>query len=305
MDLPIVYHSDYVAALPPGHRFPMSKFRLLYQMLLADEVIEPSQVHIPELPPPEWIELVHDRDYVQAYCQGTLDPKAQRRIGLPWSPALANRTCIAVGGTVLTAKLALSHGLACNTAGGTHHAFPNLGSGFCIFNDIAIAARTMQKLGLAKKILIVDLDVHQGDATAFIFQDDPSVFTFSMHCQANFPARKQKSDLDVPLPVGMEDEAYLQTLGKYLEGILSEVQPDLVFYDAGVDTHVEDRLGKLALSNTGLWQREMQVLSTCVRLGYPVAGIIGGGYCDDMSALVYRHSILYRAAAQVYRQYRL
>jgi acetoin utilization deacetylase AcuC-like enzyme len=126
-----------------------------------------------------------------------------------------------------------------------------------------------------------------------------------MHCQANFPARKQKSDLDVPLPVGMEDEAYLQTLGKYLEGILSEVQPDLVFYDAGVDTHVEDRLGKLALSNTGLWQREMQVLSTCVRLGYPVAGIIGGGYCDDMSALVYRHSILYRAAAQVYRQYRL
>ncbi|WP_235440782.1 histone deacetylase family protein, partial [Limnoraphis robusta] len=264
MDLPIVYHSDYVAALPPGHRFPMSKFRLLYQMLLADEVIEPSQVHIPELPPPEWIELVHDRDYVQAYCQGTLDPKAQRRIGLPWSPALANRTCIAVAGTVLTAKLALSHGLACNTAGGTHHAFPNLGTGFCIFNDIAIAARTMQKLGLAKKILIVDLDVHQGDATAFIFQDDPSVFTFSMHCQANFPARKQKSDLDVPLPVGMEDEAYLQTLGKYLEDILSEVQPDLVFYDAGVDTHAEDRLGKLALSNTGLWRREMQVLSTCV-----------------------------------------
>ncbi|EAW37802.1 histone deacetylase [Lyngbya sp. PCC 8106] len=305
MDLPIVYHSDYVAPLLPGHRFPMSKFRLLYQMLLADEVIEPSQVHTPELPPSEWIELVHDRDYVQAYCQGTLDPKAQRRIGLPWSPALANRTCIAVGGAVLTAKLALSHGLACNTAGGTHHAFPNLGTGFCIFNDIAIAARTIQNLGLAPKILILDLDVHQGDATAFIFQDDPSVFTFSMHCEANFPARKQKSDLDVGLPVGMEDEAYLYTLGKYLEDLLSEVKPDLVFYDAGVDTHVDDRLGKLALSDTGLWRREMQVLSSCVRLGYPVAGIIGGGYCDDMAALVYRHSILHRAATQVYRQYRL
>ncbi|MEL7035105.1 MAG: histone deacetylase [Cyanobacteria bacterium J06592_8] len=305
MNLPIVYHSDYVAPLPPGHRFPMSKFRRLYQMLLADEVIEPSQVYTPELPPSEWIEFVHDPDYVQAYCQGTLDPKVQRRIGLPWSQALANRTCIAVGGAVLTAKLALSHGIACNTAGGTHHAFPNLGSGFCIFNDIAIASRTIQHLGLAKKILILDLDVHQGDATAVIFQDDPSVFTFSMHCEANFPARKQKSDLDVPLPVGMEDEAYLRVLGQYLNDILSEVKPDLVFYDAGVDTHLEDRLGKLALSNTGLWQRELQVLSSCVGSGYPVAGIIGGGYGEDLSALVYRHSILHRAATQVYHQYRL
>ncbi len=305
MDLPIVYHSDYVAPLPPGHRFPMSKFRLLYQMLLADEVIDPSQVYTPELPDREWIELVHDHEYVQAYCEGTLQRKAQRRIGLPWSPALANRTRIAVGGAILTAQLALSHGLACNTAGGTHHAFPSLGSGFCIFNDLAIASRVIQKFGLAQNILILDLDVHQGDATAVIFQDDPSVFTFSIHCEANFPARKQKSDLDVPLPIGLEDSEYLGILEQNLPDLLSEIQPDLVLYDAGVDPHHGDRLGKLALTDTGLWHREMYVLSTCIRKGYPVAGIIGGGYCEDINALVYRHSLLHRAAAQVFRQYRL
>lgn len=305
MDLPIVYHSDYVAPLPPGHRFPMPKFRLLYQMLLADEVIDPSQVYTPELPPREWIELVHDQAYVQAYCEGTLQTKAQRRIGLPWSPALANRTQIAVGGAILTAQLALSHGLACNTAGGTHHAFANLGSGFCIFNDLAIASRVIQKLGLAQNILILDLDVHQGDATAVIFQDDPSVFTFSIHCEANFPARKQKSDLDVPLPIGLEDSEYLRILEQYLPDLLSEIQPDLVLYDAGVDPHRGDRLGKLALTDTGLWHRELYVLNTCISKGYPVAGIIGGGYCEDLNALVYRHSLLHRAAAQVFRQYRL
>lgn len=305
MDLPIVFHPDYGVPLPPEHRFPMAKFRLLYELLLRDGVADLNEVHTPELPPQEWIEWVHDPDYVEGYYQGTLDPKAQRRIGLPWSPALVRRTCIAVGGSILTAKLALSQGLACNTAGGTHHAFPNFGSGFCIFNDIAIAARVVQHLGLAKKILIVDLDVHQGDATAVIFQNDPNVFTFSMHCEANFPAKKQMSDLDVSLSVGMEDEEYLQTLADYLPDLLSEVKPDLVFYDAGVDPHGEDRLGKLALTDTGLWRREMQVLSTCISQGYPVAGIIGGGYSDDLEALVYRHSLLHRAASQVYHQYRL
>ncbi|WP_254174259.1 histone deacetylase family protein [Planktothrix pseudagardhii] len=305
MDLPIVFHPDYVVPLPPEHRFPMAKFLLLYELLLRDGVTDISQVHTPELPPQDWIEWVHDKDYVEGYCQGTLEPKAQRRIGLPWSPALARRTCIAVGGSILTAKLALSQGLACNTAGGTHHAFPSFGSGFCIFNDMAIATRVVQHLGLAKTILILDLDVHQGDATAVIFQNDPNVFTFSMHCEANFPAKKQISDLDVSLPIGMEDEEYLQTLADYLPDILSQVKPDLVFYDAGVDPHCEDRLGKLALTDTGLWRREMQVLSTCVSLGYPVAGIIGGGYSDDLEALVYRHSLLHRAASQVYHQYRL
>ncbi|HEY9743729.1 MAG TPA: histone deacetylase [Coleofasciculaceae cyanobacterium] len=305
MDLPIIYHPDYVAPLPEGHRFPMPKFGKLYELLLSDRVANPEQFHTPKCPPTEWLELVHTPVYIQAYCEGTLDPKAQRRIGLPWSPALVKRTCTAVGGTILTAQMALKYGLACNTAGGTHHAFPSYGSGFCIFNDLAIATRVLQQLGLAQKILILDLDVHQGDGTAFIFQEDKNVFTFSMHCEVNFPGTKQKSDLDVPLPVGMDDDAYLQTLAKYLPDLLSEFQPDLVLYDAGVDPHAGDRLGKLALTDTGIYRREMQVLTTCVAAGYPVASVIGGGYADDLNALIYRHSILHRAASEVYRQYHL
>ncbi len=305
VDLPLVYHSDYVAPLPVGHRFPMAKFGQLYELLLADKVADPEQFYTPERSPLEWIELVHTHEYVQAYCDGTLDAKAQRRIGLPWSPALVNRTCVAVGGTILTAQLALSQGLACNTAGGTHHAFPSYGSGFCIFNDLAIASRLLLHQNLVGKVLIVDLDVHQGDGTAFIFQDDESVFTFSMHCDRNFPSTKQKSDLDVALPVGMEDDAYLQTLAEYLPYLLSDVKPDLVLYDAGVDPHGGDRLGKLALTDTGIFRREMQVLSTCIASGYPVACVIGGGYADDLKSLVYRHSLLHRAASEVYRLYRL
>jgi acetoin utilization deacetylase AcuC-like enzyme len=305
MDLPIIYHPDYVAPLPEGHRFPMPKFQLLYELLLSDGVAHREQFHTPFRPPQDWIELVHTPEYVQAYCEGTLEPKAQRRIGLPWTPALANRTCVAVGGTILTAQLALKCGLACNTAGGTHHAFPSYGSGFCIFNDLAIASRLLQHLNLVQKILIVDLDVHQGDGTAFIFQNDESVFTFSMHCQVNFPGTKQNSDLDVPLTEGMEDDEYLQTLANYLPDLLSKVKPDLVLYDAGVDPHVGDRLGKLSLTDRGIFRREMQVLTTCIAAGYPVACVIGGGYADDMNSLVYRHSLLHRAASEVYRQYRL
>ena len=305
MDLPIIYHKDYVAPLPPHHRFPMAKFEMLYQMLIADGVADKSQFHAPELPPQAWIELVHDHCYVQAYCNGTLDAKAIRRIGLPWSLALANRTRIAVAGTILTAKLALECGLACNTAGGTHHAFPSFGSGFCIFNDLAIASRVLQQLGLVRQVLIIDLDVHQGDGTAVIFQNDSSVFTFSMHCEVNFPGTKQQSDLDVHLSEGIEDDEYLQTLAKYLPDLLSDVKPDLVLYDAGVDPHQADKLGKLALTDTGLFRREMQVLSTCCSAGYPVACVIGGGYSDDMNGLVYRHSLLHRAASQTYRHYKL
>ena len=305
MDLPIIYHPDYVTPLPPGHRFPMSKFGQLYELLLTDGVANQKQFHAPQLPSKESIELIHIPDYVEAYYQGTLNPKAQRRIGLPWSPQLVNRTCTAVGGTILTAKLALRYGLACNTAGGTHHAFPDYGSGFCIFNDLAIAPRVLQKLGLVSKVLIVDLDVHQGDGTAFIFQNDESVFTFSMHCEVNFPSTKQQSNLDVPLEVGMEDDDYLQTLANYLPDLLSQVKPDLVLYDAGVDPHISDRLGKLALTDTGIFRREMQVLSTCVTAGYPVACVIGGGYADDIKSLIWRHSLLHRAATEVYQQYRL
>ena len=297
----VVYHPDYVAPLPDAHRFPMPKFKILRELLLKDGVIEFEQIYQPELPSLELIELVHTPEYVRAYCEGTLEPKAQRRIGLPWSAALAHRTRIAIGGTILAAKLALEYGCACNTAGGTHHAFPSYGSGFCIFNDLAIASRVLQDRGLAGKILIVDCDVHQGDGTAVIFQDDNSVFTFSMHCEANFPGTKRQSDLDVPLPIGLDDDGYLQILANHLSDLLSKVKPDLVLFDAGVDTHVSDRLGKLSLTDWGIYRRERMVLSTCKAAGYPVASVIGGGYSKDMSALVYRHSLLHRAAKEVFQ----
>lgn len=297
----IVYHPDYVAPLPDAHRFPMPKFKILRDLLLQDGVISTEQIYQPELPPLDSIELVHTSEYVRAYCDGTLESKAQRRIGLPWSSALAHRTRIAIGGTILAARLALEYGCACNTAGGTHHAFPSYGSGFCIFNDLAIASRILQHRGLVNKILIVDCDVHQGDGTAVIFQDDDSVFTFSMHCEANFPGTKQQSDLDIPLPIGLDDDGYLQILANYLPDLLTQVKPDLVLFDAGVDTHVSDRLGKLSLTDRGIYRRERMVLSTCKAAGYPVASVIGGGYGKNMSALVYRHSLLHRAAREVYQ----
>ncbi len=301
MSLPVVYHPDYVAPLPDGHRFPMTKFKLLYELLLSEQIVRPDSTYTPQFPPQTWLELVHTPDYVQAYCQRTLDAKAIRRIGLPCTERLVKRTCTAVAGTVLTAQLALKFGIACNCAGGTHHAFPSYGSGFCIFNDLAIAAKVLLEQGLVKKVLIVDLDVHQGDGTAFIFRDHPSVFTFSMHCEANFPSQKQQSDWDIPLPIGLDDDGYLQILAKSLPDLLSEVKPDLVLYDGGVDTHVNDALGKLALSDRGIYRREMLVFTTCVAMGYPVAGVIGGGYTTDIPNLVYLHSLLHRAASEVYK----
>ncbi|MGA1622359.1 MAG: histone deacetylase [Synechocystis sp.] len=302
MMLPVVYHPEYGAPMPAGHRFPMAKFRLLFEQLQRTPLAVEVSFHTPQFPPLETLQLVHTPHYVQHYCQGTLDAKALRRIGLPWSAALARRTQIAVGGTILTAQLALQQGIACNTAGGTHHAYPDHGSGFCIFNDLAIAARAIQHQGLAQKILIVDLDVHQGDGTAWIFRHDPSVFTFSMHCDVNFPHRKQTSDWDVPLPAGLDDEGYLQILAQSLPDLLSQVQPDLVFYDAGVDTHVGDRLGKLALTDRGLYRRDKMVLSECWARGFPVACVIGGGYADNIADLVFRHSLLHRAAAETIQQ---
>ncbi len=280
----------------------MPKFRLLRDLLVSDRVICEGQIYQPGAPSREWLKLVHTEDYVQAYCEGALDAKAQRRIGLPWSEGLVKRTCTAVGGTILTAKLALQHGLACNTAGGTHHAFPGYGSGFCIFNDLAIALKVLQLQGLIRTALIVDLDVHQGDGTAFIFKGDPSVFTFSMHCDVNFPGRKQQSDLDVPLAENTGDDAYLAVLRSHLPALLDRLQPDLVMYDAGVDVHQDDRLGKLALSDDGVYERDRTVLQACVTADIPVACVIGGGYGDDMSALIYRHSLLHRAAKAVLSQ---
>ena len=302
MRLPIVFHPDYVTPLPPGHRFPMGKFGKIYDVLLSDGVATLDQFHLPEIASREWLELAHTSAYVEAYFEGALDPKAQRRIGLPWSRALVTRTRTAVGGTVLTGRLALEHGLACNTAGGTHHAFADYGSGYCIFNDLAIAVRVLQRLGLVRTVLIIDLDVHQGDGTAAIFQNDPTVFTFSLHCRNNFPFRKQQSDLDVSLVEGTADETYLTILKTYLPEVLTGFKPDLVFYDAGVDPHYADSLGKLALTDKGLFRRDVYVLQSCVTGGYPVAAVVGGGYARDITALARRHAFLHRAASEVYDQ---
>lgn len=299
MPPPLVYHPNYVIPLPIGHRFPMAKFGLLHDRLVADGLV--GRVCTPEVPSVDWLALVHGPEYIRAYRDGSISPQAMRRIGLPWSPELVDRTQIALGGTILAARLALAEGMAGNAAGGTHHAFPDYGSGFCIFNDLATAAQVLLAEGLVQRVLIVDLDVHQGDGTAAIFQNEPRVFTFSMHCGINFPGTKQHSDLDVALAEGLADEDYLRTLDRYLPDLLSQFRPDLVLYDAGVDPHIADRLGKLALTDRGLFCRDMQVLSACMRGGYPVAYVIGGGYAEDLGALVDRHTLVFRAAAEVQR----
>ncbi|MDP8916063.1 MAG: histone deacetylase [Pseudomonadota bacterium] len=279
--LPIVHHPAYRAETPAGHRFPMEKFARLSQVLV-DEGLVPEGFHRPE---PADFETV-----------ARLPGEVERRIGLPITPSVALRSRAAVGGTLLTARLALEHGLACNTAGGSHHAGRSHGAGFCTFNDVAVAAAALLAEGRISKALVVDLDVHQGDGTAEIFADDPRVFTLSVHAAKNFPARKVAGDLDVALEDGAEDEAYLEALEAVLPGVLGAERPDLVFFNAGVDPHRDDKLGRLALSDAGLARREALVLDACLTRGLPVAGVIGGGYGDDIDALARRHATLYRAA---------
>ena len=302
MSLPIVYHPDHVAPLPEGHRFPMAKFGKVYEWLVRDGVATLDQFQLAQPATPAQVMLVHDPAYVRAYLDGALDTRAMRRIGFPWSAQLVQRTLTALGSTLLTAELALQHGMACSTAGGTHHAFYAFGSGYCIFNDLAVTARALKQRGLVRRVLIVDLDVHQGDGTASILQADADLVTFSMHCEANFPFHKQQSDYDVGLPVGVEDDAYLAALEQWLPDLLTQVCPDLVLYDAGVDPHRDDALGKLALSDAGLLRRDRFVLESCVRCGVPVATVIGGGYSKDIEALARRHTLVHRAASELWRQ---
>jgi acetoin utilization deacetylase AcuC-like enzyme len=301
MPLPVVHHPAYVAPMPAGHRFPMAKFGRLMAYLLEERVVGRAQVRVPEPAPVEWLRLAHAGDYVSAVLTQTLDAAAVRRIGLPITPEVARRARAANGGTVLTARLALEHGLACNTAGGSHHGFAGYGSGFCVFNDVAVASRVLLDEGLVERILVVDLDVHQGDGTAAIFESDPRVVTFSMHCRTNFPLHKQTSDLDLALDAGLENEAYLRLLAEHLPGLLEDVRPHLVFYNAGVDPHVDDKLGRLALTEEGLWRRERLVLETCLKAGVPVAGVIGGGYALDLDHLARLHAILPQVAARLLR----
>ena len=294
---PLVYHPAYSAPLPSSHRFPMAKFRLLHASLLQQGLARPDQIHQPLPIPRRALELVHPRTYHEAFSRDQLSPADQRRIGLPATRPLVRRSWLAVGGTLLTARLALEYGLACHLAGGTHHAFPSYGSGFCIFNDVAIAARVLLAEGAVARLMVIDLDVHQGDGTAAIFQGDGRVFTFSAHAASNFPLRKQTSDQDLPLADGLDDEGYLAAVGPLLPDLLEQVRPDLVLYNAGVDPHRDDRLGRLALSDTGLLLRDRMVLEACLRRGIPVATVIGGGY-DALPALVARHGLVFRAATE-------
>ncbi|MFM7264389.1 MAG: histone deacetylase [Cyanobium sp.] len=296
--LPLIYHPAYSAPLPSSHRFPMAKFRMLAERLLNQGFANPAHWWQPLPAPRRWMELVHGRAYLEAFARGRLEASALRRIGLPATTPLVQRTWLAVGGTVLTARLALEWGIACHLAGGTHHAFPDEGSGFCIVNDAAVAARVLLAEGRVKQVLVVDLDVHQGDGTAWIFRNEPQVFTFSAHCASNFPARKQRSDLDVALDDGLEDGAYLAAISAALPPLLEQVKPDLVLYNAGVDPHSQDRLGRLCLSSEGLLARDRLVLQACRSRGIPVATVLGGGY-DVLEALVERHALVFQAAAEV------
>lgn len=301
--LPIVHHPAYAAPMPPGHRFPMDKFRLVMCRLLDDGIIKTDQCHRPEPAPRSWLERVHAKDYVKAIFEQTLDPKLERRIGLPINQAVTARSAAANGGTVLTARLALDYGLACNTAGGSHHAFAEEGSGFCIFNDVAVALSLLLDEGLIQRALVVDLDVHQGDGTAKIFENKDHVFTFSMHCRTNFPPRKQASDLDIALEPGTDDALYLRRLEEVLPTLLSMHRPDLVVFNAGVDPHREDKLGRLDLTDQGLERRERFVLESCRAQAIPVACVMGGGYAPDPMRLAYLHTIVHRVANEIFRKF--
>ncbi len=273
----------------------MGKFARL-AAVLREEGLAPDGFHQPEPASFEVVSAAHAPDYVTAVFAAEVPREVERRIGLPMTPSVALRARAAVAGTLLTARLALEHGLACNTAGGSHHAARGHGAGFCVFNDVAVAAANLLAEGVVGRVLVVDCDVHQGDGTAEIFSDEPRVFTLSLHAAKNFPARKVAGDLDVELPDGAEDEAYLHALASVLDSTLAEVRPDLVFYNAGVDPHRDDRLGRLALTDAGLAARDAFVLDACRRRSLPVAGVIGGGYDLDIDRLAKRHAILHRAA---------
>ncbi|WP_407925200.1 histone deacetylase family protein [Glacieibacterium frigidum] len=285
MTFALVHHSDYTAPLPPGHSFPMDKYGAVMRLLEGAN----CDLHVPESAPPAWLEAVHDPDYVAAVLDGSLAPEIQRRIGFPVTDRIARRSRLVCGGTHLAATLALASGFAVNSAGGSHHAGPGGGAGYCVFNDLAVAAARLLAEGAVHRLLVVDLDVHQGDGTAAIFAGEPRVATFSMHAAKNFPVRKAVSTRDVDLPDGTGDVEYLCILADELPALIDAHRPDLVLYQAGVDPHADDRLGRLALSDEGLRLRDDHVVTTCRARGVPVAATLGGGYGRDVRVIAERH----------------
>ncbi len=294
------YSDTFVLPLPEGHRFPMTKYSRLRERLVADRIVEPGDLL--EAPAAGWEELslVHTRDYLGAVAAGALPTDMQRRIGFPWSPQMVERARRSVGATIGAARTASIEGCAANLAGGTHHAFADRGEGYCVFNDVAVAARVLQRDMDVRRIAVIDCDVHQGNGTAAIFRDDLSVFTFSMHGAKNYPFRKESSDLDIELEDGTGDEAYLDSLTHHLEAVLDCHQPEAVFYLAGADPYEGDRLGRLKLTIDGLQRRDELVLSHCRRSNLPVVITMSGGYAPDVDAIVTIHANTIRVASALF-----
>jgi len=298
--LKIAFHPSYVYPLPAKHRFPMEKYELLPQQLIREGTCTDSNFFEPEFPNDKYILAVHDPEYYYDFLNLKLSQKEIRRTGFPLSRALVARERLIAGGTIMAAEFALKSGIAFNIAGGTHHAFTNRGEGFCMLNDQAIAARYLQQKKLAEKILIVDLDVHQGNGTAEIFKNDDSVFTFSMHGESNFPFKKEKSDLDIGLPNETNDETYLRVLKETLPELIQKVKPDFVFYLSGVDVLETDKLGKLGLSLKGCKVRDRFVLQILKDKNLPVQCSMGGGYSEEIKFIVEAHANTYRLAQKIW-----
>ena len=295
----VCYTPRYYADIGEGHVFPIRKFELVRDRLLAEGTLSPAEIVEPREAAVEDVLLVHTEDYVTRLRAGALDARDLRRLGLPWSKALVRRSFLATAGTVAAARAALAEGVGANLAGGTHHAFPDHGEGFCVLNDVAVAARVLQRDGRARRFAVVDLDVHQGNGTAHIFAEVPDVFTFSMHGAKNYPLFKLRSTLDVERPDGTADGEYLETLAANLPRVFGHA-PELVFYLGGADPYAGDKLGRLSLTMAGLRARDEMVLRECRARGVAVATVMSGGYAADIGDTVEIHCNTIRAAKEIF-----
>lgn len=298
--LKIAHHKAYIHPLPEGHRFPMVKYELIPEQLLYEGLVTPKNFFEPELASKETVCLAHDESYVESLLQLQLDAKMIRRIGFPLSQKLVDRERYIVDGTIRSAMYAQQFGISFNTAGGTHHAGFDFGEGFCLLNDQAVAASYLHSQHLADRILIIDLDVHQGNGTAHIFRDHSAIFTFSMHCDKNFPFVKERSYLDIPLEGGISDESYLAILRQHLDYLFEEINPDFVFYQAGVDILETDKLGKLKISSRGVRKRDQMILQTCFDRKIPIQISMGGGYSPHIKDIVNTHVGTFRTAIDIF-----
>ena len=298
--LKIAFHPIYQHLLPEGHRFPMLKYELLPKQLIHEGTCTEDNFFEPTIPDDKHILRVHTQNYYDDLRHLTLEPKAARKIGFPLSHVLVEREIIIADGTMKGSEFALNHGISMNIAGGTHHAYSNRGEAFCLLNDQAIGARYLQDKGLARKILIVDLDVHQGNGTAEIFQDDASVFTFSMHGKGNYPFKKEQSDLDIALETDTKDETYLSILKETLPKLIASEKPDFIYYLCGVDVIATDKLGKLGLTIKGCKERDRYVLQTCKDQKIPVMCCMGGGYSPDIKTIIDAHANTFRLAQDIF-----